>query len=64
MEVGDWRFEVWILDFELWIWQLMPVVSADFFHLWPGGQGQEGLQVASHSQAVEDPEGNVSFDAA
>ena len=42
----------------------MPVVGADSLYLWPGGQGQEGLQVAGHGQAVEDPEGDVPLDVA
>jgi len=42
----------------------MGVVGADLFHLWTGGQGQEGLQVASQGQAIEDPEGGVFLDVA
>ena len=38
------------------------MVSADSLHFWTSGQGQEGLQVAGHGQAVEDPEGDVSLD--
>jgi hypothetical protein len=38
---------------------LAPAVGANLRHLWPGGQGQQCLQVAGDGQAIEDPEGLV-----